>query len=158
MAAQAENSNKSHKPLSRIPTGSSSWDGETLDLLNAKFHMNAETHEGEVIEFPPERPFGIDVQFKIPENVQKRTSPFHVVLRAGIDKVAEAFLKVNNNGILHTRYDFDSDKHPDLKEFVFFYRHLRASLRRREQRNSNRNQVPTKFPTIFWGWHIREGC
>ena len=76
-----------------------------------------------VIEFLPECPFRIDVQFKIPENAQKRTCPFHVVLRVGIDKVAEAFLKVNDNGILHTGDKFDSDKHPYLKEFVFFYRH-----------------------------------
>jgi len=66
-----------------------------------------------------------------------------MVLRVGIDKVARAFLEVNNNGILHTGYKFDSEKHSDLKEFIYFYRHLRASLRRRDQISSGQSQVAT---------------
>jgi len=71
MAAQAEKSGKSDKPMSRIPTGANNWDEDTLNLLNAKFRMNAETGQGEVIEFNTEHPFGIDEPFKIPEDGQK---------------------------------------------------------------------------------------
>jgi hypothetical protein len=66
MAEQAET-----KPMSRIRTGANNWDEDILNLLNATFHMNAKTGQGEVIEFNTEHPFGIDVQFKIPEDGQK---------------------------------------------------------------------------------------
>jgi len=62
MAAQAESSGKPQKPKSRIPTAASSWDKETLNLLNAKFNMDAESRQGDVLD--------IDVQMKIPEIAQ----------------------------------------------------------------------------------------
>lgn len=143
MAAQAESSGKPQKPKSRIPTAASSWDEETLNLLNAKFLMNAETHEGKITEFPPERPFGIDVQFKLPENAQKSTLHSLTLLKVVIDQIAEELRKVNNGNTIHPRYEFDIDHHPSIQLFVHFYRQLDQSLLRVEKRKLNQDPVST---------------
>jgi hypothetical protein len=142
MAAQAGSSGKPQKPKSRIPTAASSWDEQTLNLLNAKFLMNAETHEGKITEFPPERPFGIDVQFKLPENAQKSPYPSLTMLIVVIDETAAAFLRVNNGRTLTTNYMFDELSHPQLTHFLTFYDKLEESLLRKQ--GSHQIGDPTK--------------
>jgi hypothetical protein len=52
------------KQPSVIPTGASSWDEKTLDLLNAKFE------EGDVTPFNIVKPSNIDENLQLPEGLQ----------------------------------------------------------------------------------------
>lgn len=137
MAAQAENT---IKPKSRIPTASSSWDEDTLKLLNAKFDMNVKHRQGNVIES-----FGINVQFDIPEDAQKSLLPSFMMLTVVINATAEAFLRVNNGVALRPKYVFDDLKHPQLAQFLPFYDKLEESLLRKSESQQSGN--PTSRPS-----------